>query len=154
MKKTETHYSNRIIFPVAGCILFLLFTVLYTFEIYTKGCFIYSKTLGSSMFDLFVCAFSFIPFFVMTQKVYRYYVKLIITDTVIQVKRPLGKPSLIDKGNLCLTSEKGKYSKEFPNRYFIITDKRNPENKIIVSEYFIRNYKEIRNSLSLDIVVE
>lgn len=153
MKKIETKYSNRAVFSVVGCLVVLLFTLFYTVEIYTKGCFIYSKTLESRIFDLFVCAFSFIPVLLMSIKVYRYFVKLTITDDVIQVKRPLKKSCLIDKKDVCFTAKQGVYSKYFPNRCFTVTDKKNPQNKIIVSEYYFRNYEEVRNGLWSDQIV-
>lgn len=47
------------------------------------------------------------------------------------------------------SEEDEEFSKYFPARYFSIQEKSDPKIKIKISEYYIRNYEDIRDSCFL-----
>lgn len=146
----KSKYSNRIIIPVIWYLILVLFTIKYSWEIIINGYFLFPIAVKSQLLDYMISIILLISIFSTPFFIANHFVLLNITDKDVQFVILFFKSGLIRKEDIVCSIEKESFSRySMPNKYFIINDKNNPKIKIKISEYYIRNYEDIRDSCFL-----
>ncbi|WP_300488237.1 hypothetical protein [Flavobacterium sp.] len=109
--------------------------------------------MESRLCDILMSLLGFIPLIVFSRQLYKNYIRLKIEGDTLKIKRVFTKPDSIHKNNIIVEREKeeqGGNLKKHENRFFILRDRSNPNVKIKISEYYVRNYKEILEYCQLE----
>ena len=150
MDMLKIKYSTRIFIMFIAYIVLFVFTLKFVIDVNLYGCFIYTITIGSRLFDIFSSLIMLIPLTVISTELYYDFIQLKVVGDDLKVKRLFTKIYTICKSNIVIEGgEQISNSEYHSGRFFIIKDSSNPNIKIKISEYYIRNYEEISAIISI-----
>lgn len=142
----KSKYSYRIIIPIIWYLLLLLFTIKYDYEMIINGRFLSPTVINSLLLDYLISISLFISCFLVPYFISNLFTRLEITDEYVQFVIFFFKRITIRKEDVICSEEKESFSQyAMPNKYFMLKDKNNPKVNVKISEYYIRNYWEIRD---------